>query len=114
MRYYLDEHLSPVIAEILRSRGTDAVSVHEVDARGLPDEEQLQRAAQEQRCTVTRDRDDFIRLTLRWFNSERAHHGVLIVPRSLPSDRFAAIANALAAYAEAHEDGLPPYTVDFL
>jgi uncharacterized protein with PIN domain len=114
LRYYLDEDLSQRIAERLRSQGFDAVSAHEVRAEGLSDFEQLERAALEKRCLVTRNRDDFIRVTLQFYNEGRAHHGVLIIPHSLPADRFAESAEALVQYATAHPDGLSPYTVDFL
>ncbi|MBI4202304.1 MAG: DUF5615 family PIN-like protein [Chloroflexi bacterium] len=114
MRYYLDEDISPVVAALLRAQGIDALNVHEAGARGFSDKEQLQQAAQEGRCMVTRNRDDFIRLTLQWFTDQRPHFGLLIVPYSIPPDRFSALAGVLVAYAEEHPEGLSPYTVDFV
>jgi predicted nuclease of predicted toxin-antitoxin system len=114
VKYYLDEDISPTVAQLLRDRGIDAVSVHDVGAQGISDAEQLDRAASEGRCFVTRNRNDFLRLTVQAFEGHRRHCGVLIVPYTVPGDRFAQIADALAAYAATQPDGLPPYTIDFV
>ena len=114
MKFYLDEDLSPKIARLLRDRGVDASSAHETGAGGRSDFEQLEAAGAEGRCLVTRNRNDFIRLTLQFYAEGRAHRGVLIVPSSLPNDRFGAIARALRQYAIDRVEGLPSYTVDFL
>ena len=101
-------------ASVRAMQGFDATSAHEVGARGLSGDEQLERAARERRCLVTRNRNDFIALALAWFNAQQPHSGILIVPHTLPADRFAIIAAALAAYAEARPQGAPAYGVDFL
>jgi len=114
IRYYLDEDLSPVIAEMLRKEKIDAVSAHEAGMLQASDLEQLDFAAAHKRCMVTRNRNDFIRLTVRFFNEHRPHYGVLIIPHSYPGDQFRSIATALKAYAKAHREGLSSYLVDFL
>lgn len=115
MRFLLDEDLNPTVAEAARGLGLEAVSVHEIDRRGLPDHEQFQRAAREARVVVTRNRDDFLRLTVERFRTGEAHAGLLIVPHSLPNDQPARIAHALAAWAEAHaEVESLAYVIDFL
>ena len=114
MKFYLDEDLSQKIAQRLRTRGIDAVSAHEVQAEGWSDMQQLETASRQRRCVVTRNRNDFIVLTVQAYHTQQAHHGVLIVPYSIPGDQFSRIVKALADYAEQHPQGLPPYTVDFL
>lgn len=114
MKYYLDEDLSPRIAEILRKNGIDAHSAHEAGMVEASDREQLELAAQQGRCLVSRNRDDFIRLTVQFFNDLRPHQGVLIVPYTIPADQFARIARLLKAFASSHPSGLEPYVVAFL
>lgn len=114
MNLYLDEDVIPLVAHLLRTQGLDAISVHEIGATGLDDEKQLLRAAREGRCMVTRNRDDFIRLTVDWFGSERPHAGVLIIPFTMPNTQPVLLADALARFARRFPDGLPPYTVTFL
>ena len=114
MRFYLDENLSDKIAEIGRAWRLDILSSHECGQNGLTDEQQLKFAATEGRCLVTRDRDDFIVLTVRFFERQWPHAGVLIIPPSFHRSRFTSIAEALARYGEGHPEGLSAYAVDFL
>jgi uncharacterized protein with PIN domain len=94
MRFLLDEDLNPAVAEIGRGLGLDVVSVHEIDRRGFSDEEQLRFAISDGRTLVTRNRDDFLRLTGAFFEAGEIHHGLLIVPYSLRNDRPELIAHA--------------------
>lgn len=114
MKFYLDEDLSPKIAQMLREKKIDCISAHEKGMIQASDMAQLEFAANVERCLVTKNRDDFIRLTLRFFNSQLPHHGVLIVPHSSPGDRFYLIVEALENYDQAHSEGMMPYTIDFL
>jgi hypothetical protein len=61
VKLQLDEHLSPRIAERLRTAGHDAVAVAERDdLRGRPDEEVWEAAVADGRALVTGDLADFI------------------------------------------------------
>ena len=113
MKFYLDEDISPKISEMLRKSRIDAVSTHEVGMNQAMDSEQLEYAALEGRSLVTRNRDDFIHLTVQFFNEQLPHSGVLIVPHSIPGDSFST-ANAIKEYASKHPSGMQPCTIDFL
>jgi predicted nuclease of predicted toxin-antitoxin system len=114
VRFYLDEDLSPRIAVIARGLGLDVVSAIELGNLGLADEEQLSLAARDGRCVVTQNRADFIRLTVTSFEQQSPHAGVLLVPESLPTDHFAAIARALLDYAHTRSPVAMAYVVDYL
>lgn len=114
VKYYLDEDLSPKIAELLRKQSVDCISAHEVGMLQASDVEQLKFAARNRRCLLTRNRDDFIRLTVQFFNEHLPHYGVLIIPNTIPGDQFSRIADALAGYARIHSEGMQSYTIDFL
>ncbi len=114
MKYYLDEDISPKIADILTGYQIDTKSFHEVGMNQSIDIEQLELAASQGRCFVTRNRNDFIMLTVQFFNENRSHHGVLIIPHTIPGDKFSIIASGLKKYALKHPSGMEPYTIDFL
>lgn len=104
MRFLLDEDLHPAVAEVGRGLGLDVVSVHEVDRRGFTDEEQLRFATAAHRVLPTRNRNDFIRLIVTFFQTGELHAGILIVPHSLPNHRPERIAHALRRWAEANPE----------
>ena len=102
MKFLLDEDLPPRAAEISRGLDVDAVSVHDLERRGIPDNEQLRFAAREGRVFVTRNRDDFRALTVEFYRAGEAHPGVLVVSRKLPNNRPERIAHALKRWEESH------------
>ena len=115
MKYYLDEDLSPKIAEILRKHHIDAVSAYEAGMVQASDKEQLERASSENRCLITRNRNDFIQLTVQFFNEHRSHSGVLIIPHTFPGDKFSVVARAIIKHnAKQHKGQLESYTIGFL
>lgn len=115
MRFLLDEDVHPRAASIARGRRLDVTSVHELGRTGLEDEEQLRFAAREGRALVTRNRGDFLQLTLDFFATREPHAGLLIIPYSLPNRRPERIAAALADYADRYpRERMEPYTIDFL
>ncbi len=49
IKLYLDEDVSHTVAEVLRSKGYDVVSAHEVGMRGTSDDEQVYYAIKNER-----------------------------------------------------------------
>jgi len=115
MKLLLDEDLSPQIAVILREKGIDAVSVHEIGRTGLTDQEQLEYAASDGRCFVTRNRNDYIILTRQFFASNISHKGVLIVSSSYKLNDFKGIADAILEHISGWpKENLTDYLFDFI
>jgi predicted nuclease of predicted toxin-antitoxin system len=55
IRFHLDEHISPIVADILRRYGIDATTTQEARLLSQPDDDQLSWALTEQRALVTCD-----------------------------------------------------------
>ncbi len=78
------------------------------------DMEQLLSAGRQGRCFVTQDYHVFARLTQLFFARALPHAGVLFISPALAAQDAASVAEALARYARDHDDGLPPYTLDWV
>lgn len=98
LRYLLDEDVHPEAAVAARALGLDAASVHEAGRRGHTDFDQLRLATADGRIFVTRNRDDYIALTIETLRAGQPHHGVLILPHTPPNNEPGRIARALAAW----------------
>ena len=72
IRFHLDEHLDPAIADGLRRRQIDVTTASDAELLGSPDESHLAFANAEQRVVVTSD-SDFLRLHAEG----RQHSGIV-------------------------------------
>ena len=111
---YLDEDISSKVAEILRKKGMDAVSAHETGMLETSDDEQLAFAASEGRAMVTRNRDDYITLSVQFFEDLKPHKGLIIVPHTIPGSEFSKLATLLIKFSKERPEGLASYTIEFL
>lgn len=76
----LDEDIWPGLAQALRDRGIDVVSVHELGRTGLSDGEQLAFAVQAGRAILTHNIADFVALALDYYQQQQTHFGILVAP----------------------------------
>ena len=106
MKVYLDENLSPVIAELLRNQGIDATTAQEVGNVQLDDRAQLAYAAREGRAIVTANIIDFIELAHEAVATNTEHPGIILVPSSFRGDEFQAIADAIFQALKPYRGGL--------
>ena len=82
IKIYLDEDISPVIANVLRSRGYDVISSHEVNMNGKGDKEQLDYAIQNERVLLTFNARHFAPLIEEYYQKGKEHFGI-IVPKKI-------------------------------
>ena len=106
MKVYLDEDLSPAIADILRRNGLDAIGAHEAGTVQLDDRAQLSYATREGRAIVTANVVDFIELAHEAVATNTEHAGIVLVPSSFRGDEFQAIADAILGAVKPYPDDL--------
>ena len=107
MKLYLDENLSPRIAELLRARGLDATSAHEAGNTQLTDAAQLRYAIDQARAIVTCDLADFVALATEMIAANVDHAGIVLVSSRFRTDDFHGIADAIEQAARCYPEGLP-------
>jgi len=113
MKFLLDEHVSPKVAEILRGKEIDAINVP-IDLIGATDYEILSWAASQNRCVITANIADFSALSELFFKENRKHTGVLCVQGSIPARRFELLAETIVEYVESHPNDVYEYLFDFI
>jgi hypothetical protein len=80
-RLYLDEDTIPGLAQLLRERGYDVTSAHEIGALHIPDEEQLAIAAADQRAILSCNHHDFRRIAIACASGGIEHWGIILLYR---------------------------------
>jgi predicted nuclease of predicted toxin-antitoxin system len=105
MRFLLDEDLPPAAASGLRERGCDTFSIHELNRRGLSDEDQLAYAKAEDRVFVTYNRRDYQGLDLGYRRRGESHAGILwVVERTIRRKAVGTLIRALLRVEEVYGD----------
>lgn len=74
IKFYFDEHIPRAVTDALQQQGLDILTVQAANRQGLPDEEQLDFATQENRVMVTMD-SDYIALAVQGIS----HAGIAFV-----------------------------------
>ncbi len=107
MKLLLDEQISGKVAERLRGRGHDAVAVTaEAALRGLSDPDLFEVAQAQGRVVVSYNRSDFEAIVREYAETNREHHGLVIVhPTRFPSWEFARLTKALARLLDTSSPG---------
>jgi len=80
LRLLLDEHVWHGLVKIGQEIGVDVLPVQTVLPEGTADADVLAFAAQDKRLLLTSNSEDFAPLAALWFQEEREHWGILIVP----------------------------------
>ena len=83
MRFHLDEHVDPAIAQGLRLRGIDVTTTVDANLLSAPDESHLEFARREVRVIFTNDAD-----FLRFATAGIEHEGIAYCSRTARSIGF--------------------------
>ena len=105
MKLLLDEMYPRVIADQLRGRGHDVMSVHDAPGRGSQDADVLEYARQEGRAIVTENVRDFRPLAERAIEAGESHGGlVFTTDRRWPRHDVGGLIDALDRLLLEHPD----------
>jgi predicted nuclease of predicted toxin-antitoxin system len=106
VKVYLDEDLSPIVGRILRDKGVEAVSAHDVGHVQLDDRTQLATATRRGSAIATANVVDFLRLADDSVATHTEHAGIILIPSSFRRNEFHAIADAIHDALPQHPEGL--------
>jgi predicted nuclease of predicted toxin-antitoxin system len=78
IKLFIDEDVWTGLATALSQAGYDAISVNQLDRKGLSDEEQMAFAVAEGRAILTHNIQDFAPLVEQYFEQGLSHPGVIV------------------------------------
>jgi hypothetical protein len=87
---YADECLDHRAVGTFTELGCDTLTVEDAGTRHGSDEDQLLFATREGRLLVSHNQRDFRRLHERFLQQGREHHGILLIPQTVPLTRLRA------------------------
>ena len=102
----MDEDVASLLTEMLRRQDVfDILTTPEAGraGRGLPDPDQLEFAARENRAIFTHNIKHYEPLAIQWAQEGKHHAGVLVAPKWTPEILMA----GFAALAQLYPEGLP-------
>lgn len=86
IKFYLDEDVDILIAELIRSQKFQAISTNEVNRKGKSDPQQLEYAISRNYTIVTHNRVDFEQLAQAYFFGNQTHCGIIIAVQRSPHE----------------------------
>ena len=99
MRFLVDESTGPAVAEWLRQKGHDVFSVYE-EARGMANEDIIQKAFSESWIVITNDKD----FGEKAYREKRPHKGIVLL--RLEDERAFLKIEIVRRLLESHADRL--------
>ncbi len=86
IKFYLDEDVDILIAELISSQKFQAISTNEVGRKGKSDPQQLEYAVSRNYTIVTHNRIDFEQLAQVYFFGNQTHYGIVIAVQRSPHE----------------------------
>lgn len=83
---YLDEDVSVLVAELIRSRGFAVITTQEAGNLGKTDYEQFEFAKSRKFVLLTHNRVDFEKIAQEHFEFDNTHPGIIIAFRHSPQE----------------------------
>ena len=83
-KVFLDEDVDLIVGDMLRSHGFEVLSTRDAGRKGKNDFDQLTFAAENGCIVLTHNRNDFLDLSVEWFESGKSHAGIIISAQHMP------------------------------